>query len=513
MNDLKYIVYARKSEERAERQVASIHDQLSENQKCKETMGLSIAETITDEKSGYHPGKRPGFNRMLDLISKGYANAILTWKPDRLSRNPEEGGKLLQMLQDGNIMEIRTPLGEMYTQESDHLILQIHFGMANQYSRNLSQNVKRGLSYKVKRGEYFGQAPLGYINAGERNSRNIKPDSILGPIIIKVFEEAAKTSVNLVYLADYANKIGLRTRKERRVGKSELHLILTNPLYYGSFRFKGEICKGTYEPLISKELFYKVQLVLQDRSKPRTNSWQSPLNGLIKCGECGSAITTTVKEKHYPRTNRTAKYTYHHCTHRKGFCSQKPIKVGELDKLIFDSFSTISINEELWKLGIELFKQKHISETKNNVDRMQNLQGKYNSLQLRLNRLIELRADNEITKEELAKQKEVILNEQTSIKHFMEDSEGSTKRWLELEENFINTCYQAKNILSAGTLEEKRDLIKAVGENLFLKNGKLDVTLKKPFDVMLQPVKHEEWWACLGSNQGPLQCECSALTS
>ena len=84
----------------------------------------------------------------------------------------------------------------------------------------------------------------------------------------------------------------------------------------------------------------------------------------------------------------------------------------------------------------------------------------------------------------------------------MEDNEVSSLSWLELTERFINTCYQAKDILNGGSWEEKRDLVKVVSENLILKDGKLNVTLKKPFDVMLQPALRTNWlasWELVGT--------------
>lgn len=173
-NDLKYIRYSRKSSEAREKQVASIDDQNAECEKIRVQQDLNVVIRLKEAKSAFKPGVREKFQLMIEKIIAGEVNAILTWKPDRLCRNPEEGGKLLQMLQDGLLKEIRTAMGDVYTQESDHLVLQIHFGMANQYSRNLSQNVKRGNKYKCERGEYPREAPVGYQGYGERGKRNNK---------------------------------------------------------------------------------------------------------------------------------------------------------------------------------------------------------------------------------------------------------------------------------------------------------------------------------------------------
>jgi DNA invertase Pin-like site-specific DNA recombinase len=161
MNNLTYIRYSRKSSEKKERQALSIHDQNKECDDLSFREGLKVKYRLEEAKTAFKPNKREQFSLMVELVKSGKANAILTWKPDRICRNPLEGGIVLQLLQDGILKEIRTPLGDIYTPDSDHLILQIHFGMANQYSRNLSQNVRRGLTRKVQdRKEYPRRAPL-----------------------------------------------------------------------------------------------------------------------------------------------------------------------------------------------------------------------------------------------------------------------------------------------------------------------------------------------------------------
>jgi site-specific DNA recombinase len=92
---LKYFIYCRKSSEDDDRQMLSIVGQLSELNAMTERDRLSVVETLTESKSAREPG-REVFNEMLRRIDRGEANAILTWKLDRLARNFDDGGKLLE---------------------------------------------------------------------------------------------------------------------------------------------------------------------------------------------------------------------------------------------------------------------------------------------------------------------------------------------------------------------------------------------------------------------------------
>lgn len=486
-NKLNYIQYSRKSSESKERQALSIQDQNAECKNYALREELKVVLKLEESKSAFKPHNRPEFDKMMELIKAGEVNAILTWKPDRLCRNPEEGGLILQLLQDGAIKEIRSATGDVYTQDSDHLILQIHFGMANQYSRNLSQNVRRGLVHKAERGEYARPSIVGFEGFGDRGRRNIRPHAFEAPLIKQAFEIMATGKYSLGYIVQYLYDKGLRTKRGKRIGKSHIHSILTTPTYYGQFYRNGELYQGNYEAIINKQLFDKVQVALGNRSKPKINSHSSPFSGLMVCADCGCTITTTVKEKYYPRTGNKAIYNYHHCTHRKGNCTQAAITAAQLSDELLEHASVIIIDEEVWALGMQLVKEKHKYETEQNMGQLTQLQNKYKSLQDKLNKLVTMRADGELTKDEFLYQKEGLLKEQANIKSLLEDNENSAHGWLELTEKFLNTAFYAYETMKNGEPEEKRQLILDIGQNLFLKDKKLDFRFKEPFDILLKP--------------------------
>jgi len=487
-SELKFIRYSRKSDEAKERQEYSIPEQNEECEKCAAREKLNVILELEEEKSAFKPHKRPIFDEMLQLIREGQINAILTWKENRLCRNPEEGGIILQLLQDGVIKEIRCVASNtIYTPESDHLVLQIHFGMANQFSRNLSKDVRRGLEHKAERGEYPRPAPIGFESFGEVRKRNIRPHSFEAPIIRELCELAATGKFSLGYLVNYAYEKGLKTNRGKTISQSHLYNILTCPTYYGYFYHNGELYKGNYEPITTKSLFDAVQAALKNRSKPRVNSWNGNWNGVANCYKCGCAITTTNKTKYYKRTDRTVTYSYHHCTHRRGNCNQPPVTTDDFEKELLDNVSKINIDEEVWSLGIKLLKEKHKHETVQNSSQRKQFEKEYDSLQQKLNRLINMRADGELTKEEFLSQKELLLKGQARIESLLNDTKTSEHNWLELTEQFLNNAFHAREIMESGLAEEKRKLIFDVGENLFLRDKKIDFSFKQPYDILLQP--------------------------
>lgn len=487
-NKLRYIRYARKSSEAKEKQVASIGDQNLEIEEYALREGLHVDYKLQESKSAYKPDKREVFNEMVDLIKTHKADAILVWKPDRLSRNPQEGGMILQLLQDGILKEIRTPSGDIYTQDSDHLILQIHFGMANQYSRLLSQNVLRGLKHKAERGEYLGRSFYGYKSIGDKGKKNLVKDKIEAPLIIKSFELAKTGQYSLTHISTFLFSKGLTSKNGKKITKEGIRRILSNPSYYGYFRHKGELFKGTYEPLISKTLFDEVQEKLRDRSKPQINMWDKvSYNGLVRCPTCGSAITTTVKIKRYKETKRTAQYVYLHCTKRKGMCSESPVTIQEFERKLLEKISLISIDEEVWSLGIKLLKAKNKETLTLNHAQIDKYVHELKIVQSKISHIIEMRANGELTKEEFMIQKQLYLQEQARMEGLIDDLRSSASHWLELAEEYLDNAFYARSVIQGNDLIVKRNLLMDIGENFYLKDKNPLFSFKKPYDVLLNP--------------------------
>ncbi len=146
----KYFIYCRKSSEDSGRQILSIDSQLGVMKEIALKENLEIVHIFTESKSAKAPG-REQFNEMTERIENGEASGILCWKLDRLARNPVDEGKIKWLLQKGVISIIKTP-ERAYNPSDNVLIASVEFGMANQYLRDLSTNVKRGLKTKLGSG-------------------------------------------------------------------------------------------------------------------------------------------------------------------------------------------------------------------------------------------------------------------------------------------------------------------------------------------------------------------------
>lgn len=121
---------------------------------------------------------RPIFNRIMQDIEMGKANGLLVYHPNRCARNAFDGGWIVTAMDEGKLVEVKTPFRTYRNTPDDKFFLQLEFGVAKKSSDDSSVAVKRGLKTKVDMGWYPSKAPLGYLNTitRERGSNEIMKD-------------------------------------------------------------------------------------------------------------------------------------------------------------------------------------------------------------------------------------------------------------------------------------------------------------------------------------------------
>jgi hypothetical protein len=226
--------------------------------------------------------------------------------------------------------------------------MNMEFGMANQYILDLSANTKRGLHEKAKRGEYPSVAPLGYQN--DPRTKQIVVDRKEAVIVREAFELYSRNQSRLEDISKFLFDKGVRTKASNRWQseggrlwkRDQITAFLSNPFYCGLFRYAGEIFEGKHTPIISKQLFDKVQAVLKERSKPQARTKEpKPLCGLFRCGECGRMITAEVQKGH----------TYYRCSKKGVVCSQPYIREEVLAIQLSDILKDFAAPSD-WAVGL-----------------------------------------------------------------------------------------------------------------------------------------------------------------
>ena len=333
---LRYCLYARKSSESDERQAMSIDSQLAEMRALADRDGLNVVCELQESHSAKDSGQRPIYNQMLKSLAKGEYDAILTWAPDRLSRNAGDLGSVVDLMDQGKLLHIRTYSQTFTNNPNEKFLLMILCSQAKLENDNKSINVKRGIRNKCEMGWRPGVAPLGYINRTFGGVSDIIPDPERAEIITEVFHKASQGWSGR-RLKDWLDEQGVTTRSGKPVPVSSLLAMLINPFYYGEFQYPegpdARWYKGAHKPLISRELWDEVQ---QSRgtNKGVWGTKKFAFRGLINCGRCGAMFTAQEKFKKL-KNGDFNRYVYYSCTKRiDPDCQEKYINENDLRTLL-----------------------------------------------------------------------------------------------------------------------------------------------------------------------------------
>jgi DNA invertase Pin-like site-specific DNA recombinase len=351
---LKYILYARKSTESEERQVLSLDSHVKEMLQLAEKEDLNVVEIRRESHSAKSTGERQVYNELLGDIRKGTFNSILTWAPDRLSRNAGDLGALVDLMDQGVLKEIRTH-GQRFTNNpNEKYMLMILGSTAKLENDHRGENVKRGLRTRVEMGLWPGVAPLGYLNQGRMDKKcQIIIDPIRAPIIKQIFEKMAYEQWSGRKIYNWLkHELNFKTRGNKSLALGGVYRILDDPMYYGVFeRPKGSKnwYEGKHTPIITKELFDKAQAQLK-RDQIVRESKEFAFTKLFTCGLCGSGISAQDKYKKL-KDGATAKYVYYGCTRAKDRnCKNEYIREEELISELLKIIDEVDVNE----LGIRV---------------------------------------------------------------------------------------------------------------------------------------------------------------
>lgn len=349
----KYCLYARKSSESDERQAMSIDSQIKEMKDLAQREGINIISTKFESKSAKQSGQRETFNELIAGLDNAEYNAILTWAPDRLSRNAGDLGSLVDLMDKQKLLQIRTFSQTFGSNPNEKFLLMILCSQAKLENDNRGINVKRGIRAKCEMGWRPGNAPVGYMNRSFNGIKDIIPDPDRAPIITEMFEKAAQGWSGRK-IKDWLDSINFTNKSGKKVAISQVFVILNNTFYYGEFEYpegSGKVYKGSHQPLVPKALFEQVQ---QSRAVPNKAAWGTKnfaFKDIFKCGSCGASITA--EEKFKPRVDGGFnRHVYYHCTKRVDpNCPERSINEKDLNSqlinFIAENCDDIEVSDEL----------------------------------------------------------------------------------------------------------------------------------------------------------------------
>ncbi|MBU0569354.1 recombinase family protein [Patescibacteria group bacterium] len=442
-----------------------------------------------DDKTGYIAHIRKEFNGLLNYLEDNgdKVDGIVCFEISRLARNFGDGGQILWLMQKGVIKRIYTASKMFTNSSSDQLMVAIEFAMSKKSSDEGSERTKSGMKSKATNLKHPARRPvLGYKGEGPRGARKWIIDPKIAEQVRQVFETYASRKFTLQEICDYAYDIGLRSTDSRsktgKISKNTWQGRLKDIQYTGIFYHNEERIAGEYEPIISNELHYQVQEVMEGRANPKSTHIDYAYSGLIKCGSCKGNLSGTHKKG----------ITYYRCRKDKAPCKGKKLKYhreDEVEKFLLPAFESIEIDQKTWKASRDYVNELNQPEKIKTQRYIKELNAKVEveeNFQLSLGRKF---TSGEFTKSDYHKLKTDSEAKIASCKNSIVKSENILHELNELMDKFLDDVRYVTRRLRVASALNKREMVEIFCENLIWKNGKLRIYWKKPYFMLANQAK------------------------
>ena len=313
---VKYCLYARKSTEQEDKQVLSIDSQIAEMEKMAANDGLEIAIRKKESHSAKEAGQRPVFNEIVEELKQGKFNGILTWAPDRIARNAGDLGRIVDLMDQKRLVEIRTYGQKFMNTPNDKFMLMILGSQAKLENDNKVINVRRGLRARAAMGLRPSVAPTGYLNSKNKDEKcQVIVDPLRAPVVKQMFEKVAYENYSGRRIYRWLKEIDFKNKNGKYITLGNIYRMLRMTFYYGVFEYpvdSGEWYTGKHTPIISKELFDAVQEKIKVEKK-KAYGREFAFTRMFHCAYCGSGITAEEKIKELKDGGFNA-HIYYRCT-------------------------------------------------------------------------------------------------------------------------------------------------------------------------------------------------------
>ncbi len=481
----------------------SIPAQREANKRKALSMGAIVGKEFVDRGASAKSADRPELQKMLEYVKENAdrVDYVIVHKVDRLARNRGDDIDIMRTLRECGVQLVSasesiddTPAGM--------LLHGIMSSIAEFYSQNLANEVKKGMGEKVKSGGTPTRAPLGYLNIRRmddkgREERTVVLDEERAPLIKLAFEEYATGNWTVNDLAEHLAACGLTTRATPRipsvpVDKRVLNTVLVNPYYKGVVTYKGVEYAGNHPALVATDVWQQVQDVLASHvNGERTREHPHFLKGSLYCRQCGSRMIVT-----YAKARSGVRYPYFICagrhSKREKDCKQKAVLIDEVERQVEQIYDRYSLSPELRKY-LEKYLQTNIKAEQEKYEaELGGLRREKDKLERKRKKLLEAHYNDAIPLDLMKSEQQKIAKQLLAIEHQMKiygqifaGVSESISKALEL----IEDCGLTYRLVDD---RYKKMLNQAIFSKLWVgEDGNVTAEFREPFNMLIGPIKGE----------------------
>jgi len=337
---------------------------------------------------------------------------------------------------------------------------------------------------KAEQGIWPTKSPLGYRNiTGPEGKKIIVTDPAVAPIVAKLFEWYASGQYSLKEVARLARDAGLVYRRTgAKVPVSTIHSILRTRLYTGWYEWNGKMIQGQHEPLISVELWERVQAVMDGRftKKHRRVTHDFAFSGLIACGQCGCSVVGEIKKQ---------RYVYYHCTGyadkcrgNPASCRRKYVREEALEAQFTELLGRLHFDDEVLAWVRQALQASHADQKREHQEAIKRLQAEHARLGERISAMYIDKLDGKIGDffDRFAGE---WRGEQQRLQREIDRHETAERSYMEGVQ-ILELARNAKRLFEQQKPREKRRLLNFLLSNCSWEDGEVRATFRQPFDLL-----------------------------
>ena len=407
------VIYTRVSSREQEQEGFSLGAQAKLLREYAQKNGIRIVQAFEDVETAKASGRKQFTDMAARLKRDRTCRLLLVEKTDRLYRNFRDA----VTLEDLDIEIHLVKEGQIVSKDSksqSKLIHGIHLVMAKNYSENLREEVKKGMREKAAQGIFPGHAPFGYQNNKAERTIEVDPDD--SPIVNRIFHLYASGSHSLKTLRQT-----ISCEFGKKISKGNLHLILKNPFYTGSFSWGGEMYAGTHAVFVNVNTYREAQAVLRGHNRPKHSKRDLAFRGLVHCGYDGCLVTGEIQKE---------KYIYYRCTGHRGKCALPRFREEDLAHRLGEPLKGLQVPQEVASKIVAALRDDGLKAKQNGSAERARLETRLASIQSRMDAAYLDKLDGKIPEEFWDRKRLEWQAEQQQVRMAMvglKQAEGSDK--------------------------------------------------------------------------------------
>ena len=478
LSNAKFLAYIRVSSKDQEHGT-SLEQQKRMVMEYAQKNNFEIAEVFGETESASKTGRQI-FDDMINRLRSDNLAGIIFHKVDRSARNPKDQALLYELMLEG--YQLHFVSDNLSTENlQSRQVLFLLWGIASGYSENLKAEVHKGIMGRLLQGRLPNQSPLGYLR--EEECRSVI-DPNLAPLVRTMFDEYATGKYTVIDLMKLTDRIGLVNRNGKSLDKNTVHKMLRNTFYYGVITHKKGVFQGEHEPLVTKELFDRVQRVLDTKGFKRTAAHKYVFHRLVVCKHCGKIMRSVTA----PKAKVDHKYAW---CRNKDCPNKRTVHEDVLNGYVLFHLRQLEYSDDEREAFMSAFNEIYANSTELNEQRIKALKLEISQTEARTKTLLDKYVADKIDEETYNEARKALVDRlcslRDSINAYEENIDRNQQEIEEIGKLLINPsiAYQNADILN------KQRLLKTMVENLSYDGEKLYITWLKPFDLIAKRVKVE----------------------